>query len=199
MYLRSQNRLASGVQNRRPNERSKTRPKHVRRRTDHGPTQVLRCPISWAFCTLRLTETVRDGHSSSRWAKVRSKTRPGRRCTRSHFRKAGISLNGIWIPNFPKRSEAAQNRRKPNETGNFRGNGRPKKNRPKSRSKTTLKAESKIAQNGAQKSAQNTPKIHESLMPALLKRKTVYLRSCTKLRKSFIGERGARFARIRFI
>jgi hypothetical protein len=66
--------------------------------------------------------------SSKMMGKSTSKIAFATRGTRSHFRKAGISLNGIWIPNFPKRSEAAQNRRKPNETGNFRGNGRPKKN-----------------------------------------------------------------------
>jgi hypothetical protein len=108
----------------------------------------------------RMNEPVPDGVSCSRWAKVRSKTRPGRRGTRSHFRKAGISLNGFWIPNFPKRSEAAQNRRKPNETGNFRGNGRPKKNHenwgPKTRAKTMQKRVPNPPESGLENPPQKT-------------------------------------------
>jgi hypothetical protein len=103
----------------------------------------------------RMNEPVPDGQSYSRWAKVRSKTRPGRRGTRSHFSKAGISLNGIWIPNFPKRSEAAQNRRKPNETGNFRGNGRPKKNHENDRQKQGQKRRLKIHPKRSRKFTQN--------------------------------------------
>jgi hypothetical protein len=158
----------------------------LRSEPDQDASASIRHPVLRALLTSRLTKPVRDGHSCSRWAKVRSKTRPGRRGTRSHFSKAGISLNGIWIPNFPKRSKAAQNRRKPNETGNFRGNGRPKKNHENRAQKQGQKRVPNPPESGLEKSTQNrtqnTPKIHESLMPALLKRKTVYLRNCTKLR-----------------
>jgi hypothetical protein len=48
--------------------------------------------------------------------------------TRSHFRKAGISLNSIWRPIFKNPQKRGPIPKKPNETGNFRGNGQPKKN-----------------------------------------------------------------------
>jgi hypothetical protein len=59
----------------------------------------------------------------------------------SHFSKAGISLNSIWRPIFKNPQKRGPIPKKPNETGNFRGNGRPKKNH----------------ENGGQKQGQNLP------------------------------------------
>jgi hypothetical protein len=57
----------------------------------------------------------------------------------SHFSKAGISLNSIWRPIFKNPQKRGPIPKKPNETGNFRGNGRPKKNHENGGQKPTQK------------------------------------------------------------
>jgi hypothetical protein len=59
--------------------------------------------------------------------------------TRPHFSKAGISLNSIWRPIFKNPQKRGPIPKKPNETGNFRGNGQPKKNHENGGQKPTQK------------------------------------------------------------
>jgi hypothetical protein len=60
--------------------------------------------------------------------KYTSKIASGTMSTRPHFSKAGISLNSIWRPIFKNPQKRGPIPKKPNETGNFRGDHQPKRN-----------------------------------------------------------------------
>ncbi len=97
---------------------------------------VARICASWAYS---LGAPDRSKHRPKMMGKCACKVASGTMGTRTPFSKAGISLNSIWRPIFKNPQKRGPIPKKPNETGNFRGDHQPKRAVPKRTKKTAQK------------------------------------------------------------